>query len=122
MGLPDWVRARGMSMYQMAIMGASALGAALWGQVATSASVTAALVAAAASGTICMLLAQRFVLDLSRSRNGQDWTLAQTLVRGVDPEEYSYPSMAWAGDSLWVSYTHHRKSIAWQRLGFEAAP
>jgi hypothetical protein len=39
MGLPDWVRARGMSMYQMAIMGASALGAALWGQVATVASV-----------------------------------------------------------------------------------
>jgi MFS family permease len=65
LALPDWVRARGMSMYQMAIMGASALGAALWGQVATSASVTAALVAAAASGTICMLLAQRFVLDLS---------------------------------------------------------
>ena len=65
LALPDWVRARGMSMYQMAIMGASALGAALWGQVATSASVTAALVAAAASGTIAMLLAQRFVLDLS---------------------------------------------------------
>jgi hypothetical protein len=54
-----------MSMYQMAIMGASALGAALWGQVATSASVTAALVAASISGTMCMLLAQRFVLDLS---------------------------------------------------------
>ena len=35
LALPDWVRARGMSMYQMAIMGASALGAALWGQVAT---------------------------------------------------------------------------------------
>jgi MFS family permease len=31
MGLPDWVRARGMSMYQMAIMGASALGAAALG-------------------------------------------------------------------------------------------
>ena len=64
LALPDWVRARGMSMYQMAIMGGSALGAALWGQVATSASVTAALVAAAVSGTIGMLLAQRFVLDL----------------------------------------------------------
>ena len=34
LALPDWVRARGMSMYQMAIMGASAFGAALWGQVA----------------------------------------------------------------------------------------
>jgi MFS family permease len=35
MGLPDWVRARGMSIYQMAIMGANAMGAALWGQVAS---------------------------------------------------------------------------------------
>ena len=59
LALPDWVRARGMSMYQMAIMGASALGAALWGQVATLSSVQTALLAAAVSGTIAMLLAQR---------------------------------------------------------------
>ncbi len=65
LALPDWVRARGMSMYQMAIMGASATGAALWGQVATLATVPASLVAAAVSGSICMLLAQRWVRDLS---------------------------------------------------------
>ena len=47
MALPDWVRARGMSMYQMAIMGASALGAALWGQVATLTSVQTSLLVAA---------------------------------------------------------------------------
>ena len=35
MALPDWVRARGMSIYQMALMGSTAAGAALWGQVAT---------------------------------------------------------------------------------------
>ncbi|GKT22936.1 hypothetical protein AVHM3334_10020 [Acidovorax sp. SUPP3334] len=34
LALPNWVRARGMSIYQMAIMGATAAGAALWGQVA----------------------------------------------------------------------------------------
>ena len=65
LSLPDWVRARGMSMYQMAIMGASALGAALWGQVATLTSVSTCLLAAAVSGTVCMLLAQRHVVDLS---------------------------------------------------------
>jgi predicted MFS family arabinose efflux permease len=54
MGLPDWVRARGMSMYQMAIMGASALGAALWGQVATLASVPLSLCVAAATGVLTM--------------------------------------------------------------------
>jgi len=65
LSLPDWVRARGMSMYQMAIMGGSALGAALWGQVATVTSVPTALGIAAVSGSMCMLLAQRFVRDTS---------------------------------------------------------
>ena len=65
LALPDWVRARGMSMYQMAIMGASALGAALWGQVATVTSVPTALLVAAVSGTVSMLLAQHWVRDLS---------------------------------------------------------
>ena len=65
LSLPDWVRARGMSMYQMAIMGASALGAALWGQVATITSVSTCLLVAALSGTVCMLVAQRHVVDLS---------------------------------------------------------
>jgi MFS family permease len=65
LSLPDWVRARGMSMYQMAIMGGSALGAALWGQVATVTSVPTALAVAAVSGSLCMFLAQRFVRDTS---------------------------------------------------------
>lgn len=65
LALPDWVRARGMSMYQMAIMGASAAGAALWGQVSTWSSVSTGLLIAAASGTAVMLLAQHWVSDLS---------------------------------------------------------
>jgi MFS family permease len=65
LALPDWVRARGMSMYQMAIMGGSALGAALWGQVATVTSVPTALGVAAISGTVCMLLALSYVRDTS---------------------------------------------------------
>lgn len=52
--LPNWVRARGMSMYQMAIMGATALGAAVWGQVATSGSVPMALAIGAVSGIVVM--------------------------------------------------------------------
>jgi MFS family permease/quinol monooxygenase YgiN len=65
LALPDWVRARGMSMYQMAIMGASAAGAALWGQVSTWSSVSTGLLVAAASGTAVMLVAQHLVSDLS---------------------------------------------------------
>ncbi len=60
LALPDWVRARGMSIYQMAIMGSSAAGAALWGQVAAWTSVQTSLLVAAASGVVAMLLAQRW--------------------------------------------------------------
>ncbi|MES2346163.1 MAG: MFS transporter, partial [Pseudomonadota bacterium] len=56
----DWVRARGMAMYQMAIMGASAVGAALWGQVAALGGLRTSLLCAAASGAAAMLLAHRF--------------------------------------------------------------
>lgn len=63
MGLPDWVRARGMSIYQMAIMGASAAGAALWGQIATWTSVPVALAVASASGVLAMAAANRWMPD-----------------------------------------------------------
>jgi MFS family permease len=65
LALPDWVRARGMSMYQMAIMGGSALGAALWGQVATLTTLHTGLTVAAVAGSLAMLAAQRLVSDRS---------------------------------------------------------
>ena len=65
LALPDWVRARGMSIYQMAIMGATALGAAIWGQVATLTSVHISLGVAAVTGAIAMTVAQRYSVDLS---------------------------------------------------------
>ncbi len=63
LALPDWVRARGMSIYQMALMGSSAAGAAVWGQVATVDSVQHSLVYAAISGVAVMLLVLRLVQD-----------------------------------------------------------
>ena len=65
LGLPGWVRARGMSMFQMAIMGASAIGAAIWGQVATVASVQTSLVVAACTGMVSMLLVNWWMADNS---------------------------------------------------------
>ena len=61
MGLPNWVRARGMSMYQMAIMGSSALGAAVWGQVATVGSVQISVVLGALVGVCAMALTNRLM-------------------------------------------------------------
>jgi MFS family permease len=43
LSLPDWVRARGMSMYQMSIMGSAALGAVIWGKIADWTSVPTSL-------------------------------------------------------------------------------
>jgi len=65
-------------------------------------------------------IASRGTLDLSRSANGRDWTLAHTLEHGGHDDEYSYPAMAWVDGALWVTYTVDRHRIAWQRLA--AAP
>ncbi len=60
LALPDWVRARGMAIYHMAVMGGSAAGAALWGYLAAISSVQASIAAAAALGPIVFLLTKRY--------------------------------------------------------------
>ena len=61
MGLPDWVRARGMSMYQMAIMGSRAIGDPVWGQVATLSSLSTSVALAAVLGALAMALVNRLM-------------------------------------------------------------
>ncbi|WP_428852249.1 MFS transporter [Imbroritus primus] len=63
LGLPNWVRARGMSMFQMALMGASASGAAVWGQIATVGSLRLSLLIASASAIITVTVALRVTRD-----------------------------------------------------------
>jgi predicted neuraminidase len=60
-------------------------------------------------------------LDLSSSADGRNWMMKQMLARGSESAEYSYPALAWADGSLWVSYTDQRKRIAWQRFALNAA-
>lgn len=69
MGLPDWVRARGMSIFMMSIMGASAAGATLWGLVATWTSVSTSLLLAAVSGVVGMALVNRLLPDAGHSED-----------------------------------------------------
>jgi MFS family permease len=57
--LPDWIRARGMSIYQMALMGGAAAGSFLWGQVAGASSVRVAVLAAAAFGVLVAVLLRK---------------------------------------------------------------
>jgi MFS family permease len=63
LALPDWVRARGMSIYQMALMGGSAAGAALWGQVATMTDLRTSLLVASVAGPLAWLMTRRMRLD-----------------------------------------------------------
>lgn len=61
----------------------------------------------------------RAELALSLSTDGgAHWRAVQALAQGAAGSEFSYPSMAWADDALWVSYTDQRRAIAWQRFTF----
>ena len=62
--LPDWIRARGMSIYQMALMGGAAAGSLVWGQVAGWTSVRWAVIAAAVFGVVVVLATRRLSLEV----------------------------------------------------------
>jgi len=61
--MPDWVRARGMSIYQMALMGGAAAGSLLWGQVASWLDVRGAVIAAAVFGVVVLVLTRRLSVE-----------------------------------------------------------
>ena len=63
MALPDWVRARGMSIYQVALMGGVAIGAMLWGKVASLSSVPVAVAVAAGLGALWQLATWRWTVE-----------------------------------------------------------
>lgn len=60
MSLPDWVRARGMSMVQMSVMGSTALAAAWWGKIATWFDVPVALWVSALCAVPAMWIVNRW--------------------------------------------------------------
>lgn len=61
--LPDWVRARGLSIYLTVFFGAMAMGSLLWGQVAASFGISGALLVAAAGALAMLPLVTRFRLS-----------------------------------------------------------
>lgn len=54
-------------------------------------------------------------LVMHHSPDGLNWSPALTIAEGDTGSEYSYPSMRWSEDRLWISYTHLRQGIGWQR-------
>ena len=63
MTLPGWVRARGMSIYQMGLMGGSAAGAAVWGKIATEFEVTTSIIASAIFGLLVLFFIRKYRID-----------------------------------------------------------
>ena len=60
--LPDWVRARGLAAFVVVFSGGMALGAVLWGQVATRIGISAALTTAALGMLLAIALTWRWPL------------------------------------------------------------
>lgn len=75
--MPDWVRARGMAIYQTALMGGATAGSLLWGQVASWIGVTSTVWAAAGFGLLVLLLTRRLSVEGEREL---DFTPASALV------------------------------------------
>jgi MFS family permease len=63
LSLPDWVRARGMSIYQMGIMGGSALGAVIWGRLAEATSIHVSLGVAAFTMLVALAFTRKRSLE-----------------------------------------------------------
>ena len=73
--MPDWVRARGMAIYQMALMGGATVGSVLWGQVASWFGVAEAVWAAAAFGVVVLVVTRALTVE---GRSEPDFTPANT--------------------------------------------
>jgi MFS family permease len=63
LALPNWVRARGMSIYMMALTGGAAAGSLVWGQVASLLDVCSAVLLAAALGPLVLVLTRRLSVE-----------------------------------------------------------
>lgn len=67
MAVPDWVRARGLSIYLMAFFGSMSAGSALWGAVANLTSLSLSLALAAAGALSAIVLTAHRTLDAGAS-------------------------------------------------------
>lgn len=79
--LPEWVRARGLSVFLMTLFGSLAIGSAAWGQVANFIGISATLMISAAGVVIGMAATWR-------------WKLAPGADLDFTPSSWAEPAMA----------------------------
>jgi MFS family permease len=96
--LPAWVRARGLSIYQMVLFGAQGLGALLWGVLANAFGLTVAFVTSAAllvAGTASLRLWPLF----------ETANMDRSIVARPDPE-FEFGTASEAGPVVvWTTYS-----------------
>jgi MFS family permease len=63
LALPSWIRARGMSIFQMSLMGGSAIGAAVWGLLTSYTNVTISVICGSLFGIIAVLMTKHLKLE-----------------------------------------------------------
>ena len=85
--LPNWVRARGLSIFLTVFFGAMSIGSLVWGQVATMASIETSLLAAAVCAILLMVMTwpaklnQAAEMDLAPSAH---WPTPLTTFKSTD--------------------------------------
>ena len=89
LSLPNWIRARGMSFYQMSLMGGSALGAFVWGKITNSTDVTTGVVASAIFGVVALVFIRKHRIH---GHEGEDLSPVCPIERphpsrDIDPHE-----------------------------------
>lgn len=67
--LPDWVRARGLAIFQMAFFGAMTLGSVVWGQVASVEGLRLAIMAPAVLGLVLLPLTHAFSIAMGEGED-----------------------------------------------------
>ncbi len=88
LALPNWVRARGMSTFQVALMGGAGAGAALWGQVAALTDVRTSLAVAAVAGVAVLWLTRGYKVEGGAEEDltpSQSWKAPVTALP-VEPD------------------------------------
>lgn len=84
--LPDWVRARGMSLYQMAVMAGGAVGAVVWGLVARAFDVPTALLVASALSAVVLVPLRRWPLASGEAEDLTPAPIAHDRLPRIDVE------------------------------------
>jgi MFS family permease len=89
LSLPNWIRARGISFYQMSLMGGSALGAFVWGKITNLTDVTTGVIVGAIFGIIALALVRNHRIH---GHESEDLTPVCPIERphpsrDIDPQE-----------------------------------